>query len=130
MKKIIQLTKEEQKLEWFLIFIAILSFCVIALGVYFQNSNINKDYLLVPVLLGIYIIFFGIHIYNGIRGGNLLKKWASIFMYDIIFWIVSKNNTYRQKAEKITNKIILIIAILLCGLFLLLMIISLIKIMI
>ncbi len=118
MKKETHLSKTEQKLEYLILFIGILSFCVIALGVYYQNKKINKDYLLVLILSAIYIIIFGIYAYNGLRGGNLIKRWTPFFIYDIVLWIVSKFSTDNEKAEKLTNKIIIIKALLMCGLFL------------
>jgi hypothetical protein len=120
MKKEFILTKTEKKLELFLIFIAILSFSVIGFGIYFQNNNINKDYLLVPTIVGLYIIFFGIYAYNGLTDANLIKKWTPFSIYDLIIWIVSRIKKDEKKVEKIADMIISIIAILFC-LFLLIL---------
>jgi hypothetical protein len=120
MKKEFILTKTEKKLELFLIFIAILSFSVIGFGIYFQNNNINKDYLLVPTIVGLYIIFFGIYAYNGLSDANLIKKWTPFSIYDLIIWIVSRIKKDEKKVEKIADMIISLIAILFC-LFLLIL---------
>jgi hypothetical protein len=120
MKKEFILTKTEKKLELFLIFIAILSFSVIGFGIYFQNNNINKDYLLVPTIVGLYIIFFGIYAYNGLTDANLIKKWTPFSIYDLIIWIVSRIKKDEKKVEKIADMIISIIVILFC-LFLLIL---------
>lgn len=114
MKNEIILTKTEIKLEYFLIFIGILSFSVIGFGIYFQNNNINKDYLLVPILVGIYIIFFGTIAYNGLTDANLIKKWTPFSIYDLIIWMVSINNKDEKKVEKSANMIISLLAILFC----------------
>lgn len=113
MKKEIILTKTEKKLELFLIFIGLLSFIVIGFGIYFQNNNIDKDYLLVPILFAIYIVFFGMYAYNGLTDANLIKKWTPT-MYLLILWIVKKINTNEQKVEKITIITISLISILFC----------------
>lgn len=120
MKKEFILTKTEKKLELFLIFIAILSFSVIGFGIYFQNNNINKDYLLVPTIVGLYIIFFGIYAYNGLSDANLIKKWTPFSIYDLIIWIVSRIKKDEKKVEKIADMIMSLIAILFC-LFLLIL---------
>jgi len=120
MKKEFILTKTEKKLELFLIFIAILSFSVIGFGIYFQNNNINKDYILVPTIVGLYIIFFGIYAYNGLTDANLIKKWTPFSIYDLIIWIVSRIKKDEKKVEKIADMIISIIVILFC-LFLLIL---------
>jgi hypothetical protein len=114
MKKEFILTKTEKKLELFLIFIAILSFSVIGFGIYFQNNNINKDYLLVPTIVGLYIIFFGIYAYNGLSDANLIKKWTPFSIYDLIIWIVSRIKKDEKKVEKIADMIISLISILFC----------------
>jgi hypothetical protein len=123
MKKEFILTKTEKKLELFLIFIAILSFSVIGFGIYFQNNNINKDYLLVPTIVGLYIIFFGIYAYNGLTDANLIKKWTPFSIYDLIIWIVSRIKKDEKKVEKIADMIISLIAILFC-LFLLILVLE------
>ncbi len=120
MKKEFILTKTEKKLELFLIFIAILSFSVIGFGIYFQNNNINKDYLLVPTIVGLYIIFFGIYAYNGLSDANLIIKWTPFSIYDLIIWIVSRIKKDEKKVEKIADMIMSLIAILFC-LFLLIL---------
>lgn len=123
MKKEFILTKTEKKLELFLIFIAILSFSVIGFGIYFQNNNINKDYLLVPTIVGLYIIFFGIYAYNGLSDANLIKKWTPFSIYDLIIWIVSRIKKDEKKVEKIADMIMSLIAILFC-LFLLILLLE------
>jgi hypothetical protein len=123
MKKEFILTKTEKKLELFLIFIAILSFSVIGFGIYFQNNNINKDYILVPTIVGLYIIFFGIYAYNGLTDANLIKKWTPFSIYDLIIWIVSRIKKDEKKVEKIADMIISLIAILFC-LFLLILVLE------
>ena len=120
MKKEFILTKTEKKLELFLIFIAILSFSVIGFGIYFQNNNINKDYLLVPTIVGLYIIFFGIYAYNGLSDANLIKKWTPFSIYDLIIWIVSRIKKDEKKVEKIADMIMSLIAILFFFFFLIL----------
>ena len=120
MKKEFILTKTEKKLELFLIFIAILSYSVIGFGIYFQNNNINKDYILVPTIVGLYIIFFGIYAYNGLSDANLIKKWTPFSIYDLIIWIVSRIKKDEKKVEKIADMIMSLIAILFC-LFLLIL---------
>jgi hypothetical protein len=120
MKKEFILTKTEKKLELYLIFIAILSSSVIGFGIYFQNNNINKDYILVPTIVGLYIIFFGIYAYNGLSDANLIKKWTPFSIYDLIIWIVSRIKKDEKKIEKIADMIISLIAILFC-LFLLIL---------
>jgi hypothetical protein len=114
MKKEFILTKTEKKLELFLIFIAILSFSVIGFGIYFQNNNINKDYILVPTIVGLYIIFFGIYAYNGLSDANLIKKWTPFSIYELIIWIVSRIKKDEKKVEKIADMIISLISILFC----------------
>jgi hypothetical protein len=120
MKKEFILTKTEKKLELFLIFIGILSFSVIGFGIYFQNNNINKDYLLVPTIVGLYIIFFGTYAYNGLTDANLIKKWTPFSIYDLIIWIVSRIKKDEKKVEKIADMIISLIAILFCLILLIL----------
>jgi hypothetical protein len=114
MKNEIILTKTEIKLEYFLIFIGILSFSVIGFGIYFQNNNINKDYLLVPTFFGLSSIFFGTYAYNGLTDANLIKKWTPFSIYDLIIWMVSINNKDEKKVEKSANMIISLLAILFC----------------
>jgi hypothetical protein len=111
MKNEINLTKTEKKLEYFLIIIGILSLSVIGFGIYFQNNNINKDYLLVPTFFGLLSIFMGTYAYNGLTDANLIKKWTPFPIYDIIIWIVSKNKKDKKNVEKITDIIISLIAI-------------------
>jgi hypothetical protein len=112
MKNEIILTKTEKKLEYFLIFIGILSFSVIGFGIYFQNNNIDKDYLLVSTYFGLSSIFFGTYAYNGLTDANLIKKWPPFSIYDIIIWTVSINKKDEKKVEKITDLIISLISIL------------------
>jgi hypothetical protein len=113
MKKEIILTKTEKKLELFLNFFCLLSLIVIGFGMYFQNNNIDKDYLLVPILFAIYIVSLGMYAYNGLTDANLIKKWTPTF-YLLILWIVKKINTNEQKAEKSAIMIISLISILFC----------------
>jgi hypothetical protein len=111
MKAEIELTKTELKLQLFLILSSLLSFVVIGFGVYFQNNNIDKDYLLVPILLSFWFVFFGIFVYNGTKNGNLIKKWTPFYIYNSILWLVTKINSDKEKTEKITKKIIALFAL-------------------
>ena len=106
MKTEIELTKTELKLQLFLILCSLLSFVVIGFGVYFQNNNIDKDYLLVPILLSFWFVFFGIVVYNGLKNGNLIKKWTPFYIYNSLLWLVNKFNLDKQKSEKITKQFI------------------------
>lgn len=106
MKIEIELTKSELKLQFYLILSALLSFIVIGIGVYFQNKNIDKDYLLVPILLSLWFVFFGIFAYNGLNNGALIKKWTPFYIYNSILWLLTKFNSDKQKSEKITKQII------------------------
>ena len=111
MKAEIELTKAELKLQLFLILSSLLSFVVIGFGVYFQNKNIDKDYLLVPFLLSFWFVFFGIFVYNGMKKGNLIKKWTPVYIYNSVFWIVTKINSNKEKTEIITKQIIALFAL-------------------
>ncbi len=111
MKAEIELTKTELKLQLFLILSSLLSFVVIGFGVYFQNNNIDKDYLLVPILLSFWFVFFGIFVYNGTKNGNLIKKWTPFYIYNSILWLVTKINSDKENTEKITKKIIALFAL-------------------
>lgn len=106
MKAEIVLTKTEKILQSFLLVSSLLSFVVIGFGVYFQNNNIDKDHLLVPILLSFWLIFFGILFYNGLRNGNLIKRWTPIDVYNFVSWLVTKFNSDKQKSEKITKQVI------------------------
>ncbi|WP_295337154.1 hypothetical protein [Flavobacterium sp.] len=110
MKTEIELTKTELKLQLFLILSLLLSFGVIGIGVYFQNKQIDKDYLLVPILLFFWFIHFGIVVFDGLKNGNLIKRWTPFYIYDSIFWLVTKINTDMEKTEKITKQIIALFA--------------------
>ena len=107
----IELTKVELKLQLFLILSSLLSFVVIGLGVYFQNKNIDKDYLLVPFLLSFWFVFFGIFVYNGMKNGNLIKKWTPFYIYNSVFWLMTKINSNKEKTEIITKQIIALFAL-------------------
>ena len=117
MKPRIELSKKERKLELILILIALLSFIVIGFGIYFENNNIDKDHILIPMVMGIYLIFFGILAFNGLSNGQLIKRWGSI-IYVILLWPVTKVVSDKQKAENITSKILSLFATIFCLLIL------------
>lgn len=78
-KKDFPLTGYEEKLEWILLIIALISFVIIGLGMYYQNSNGNISLTLVPLLFFVFGTFFILLGYNGLKRGNLLPKWMPFF---------------------------------------------------
>jgi len=106
----IELSKRERKLELILILAALSSFTVIGFGIYFENKNIDHDQILIPMVMGFYLIFLGILAFNGLNNGHLIKRWGS-FIYILIFWSVTKIISNKQKADIITSKILSAIAI-------------------
>lgn len=110
----IYLNKGEKKVEILLMLLTITSFIVIVIGIYFQNNNVDRDNILVPILLGVYFVLFGLFSLTGFSKGNLLKKWTPFFLYDFVLFIVKKGKVETDEAQKITNRIVSIITLLLC----------------
>lgn len=77
------LTKKEQKLEWIILAIALLSFAIIGKGVYNETHSINQDYILLPILLLTYALFFSLLGSNAFFEGNVLRKWMPFLFLGI-----------------------------------------------
>ncbi|MCO6496417.1 MAG: hypothetical protein J5I50_02020 [Chitinophagaceae bacterium] len=107
------LTQKEKQNELILLTLAVISFIVIGMGIYYQNRNIDHDDILTPLLFGIYGFFFLILGQNGIKGGNLTAKWYSFLIPGL-----SKKDehpdevdTRKKRLVKIIGKVSLVMAV-------------------
>lgn len=73
-------TTSERKLQGLLFILAVASFVIIGKGIYNQNHQIDQDFLLVPLLFGIYSFIFISLGWNSLKGGSLLLNWFFLFI--------------------------------------------------
>jgi hypothetical protein len=93
MEQKIHLTSREQKLEWILIGIAVITALIIIKGIINQISNIDQDSVLTPLFFLLGSGFFILYGLNGIKKGQLTEKWTPILLrkwMNLFAWLIFK----------------------------------------
>ena len=112
MRQYFELDRKEKQQEYLLLTFAILSFLIIAKGVYNQYHNIDQDYILIPLITAIYGSYFLIYGINGFTKGNLIRKWTPFFVFNIVNFIIERTGFKRKDRSKIfTTKLLAILGL-------------------
>jgi len=94
--------KEQIILRSFLLFIAVIIFK----GIYNQNCGIDQDYILWPLFLTVAGLFCLIYSINAFTTGNLVKRWASDYIFKFLFTLLKRNKLRTDdEASKLTTRL-------------------------
>lgn len=107
MREYFQLNSKEKKQEWLMLTFAILSFVIIAKGIYNQYYKIDQDYILVPLYALICSGFFLIYGINAFTKGNLTAKWTPRYIFQIVCFLTKTIGSITQeKARNFSIKLL------------------------
>jgi hypothetical protein len=91
--------KEQEILRGLLV----LLLATILKGLYNEAKNIDQNYVLVPALLIICILFCVIYGINAFTTGNLVNNWANTQLYNVIFnYFTNKRGLPEDRAMRFT----------------------------
>lgn len=107
MQQHFQLNPKEKKQESLMLTFAILSFVIIAKGIYNQYYKIDQDYILVPMYAAICSGFFFIYGMNAFTQGNLTPKWTPHYIFPAICFLTKTiGSMTKEKARNFSIKLL------------------------
>lgn len=107
MKQSFELDHQEKKLEWLILFTAILVFLTVIVGVYFQSHGINHDNILIPLFFFLVTCFFLFYSINAFTKGHLVRKWTPWYVFSILLFLKKKlSSSPTHTAEKFVIKLL------------------------
>lgn len=107
MREYFQLNSKEKKQEWLMLTFAILSFVIIAKGIYNQYYKIDQDYILIPLYTAICSGFFLIYGINAFTKGDLTAKWTPNYIFQVVCFLTkSIGSVTQEKAKNFSIKLL------------------------
>ena len=111
MKNIFQLTPIEKITQKTLLILLLILAVVIIMGVYNQDNENDQNFILVPCMYVIGLLFLIIYTINGFTSGNIVRNWiignklTGPVFHSILTIIKSRNKMTPDNAIILTTKI-------------------------
>ena len=111
MKEIFKLSPIEKVAQKTLLILLLLLAIVMIKGFYNQEYKIDQNFILIPFVYGIGILFFLIYSINGFTSGNIVRNWiisnrlSGPVFHSILSIIKSRNKMTPDNAIILTTKI-------------------------
>lgn len=101
-----KLNSNEKKEQVVLRSLLLLIVLIVFKGIYNQNCGIDQDYILWPLFLTVTGLFCLIYSINAFTTGNLVKRWASDYIFKFMFTLLKRNKLRSdEEASKITTQL-------------------------
>ena len=111
MKEIFKLSPIERIAQKTLLILLILLVVIMLKGIYNQEYKIDQNFILIPCMYGIGILFLIIYTINGFTTGNIVRNWiisnrlSGPVFHSILSIIKSRNKLTPDNAIILTTKI-------------------------
>lgn len=111
MKQIFKLSPIEKTAQKALLILLLILAVVIIIGIYNQDNKIDQDFILVPCMYVIGLLFLIIYTINGFTSGNIVRNWiignklTGPVFHSIFTIIKSRNKMSPDNAIILTTKI-------------------------